>query len=322
LPERVLVTGVLGCLGAWVARAILDDGDEPIGFDPGGDRSRLELVLGRDADRVTVVPGDVTDGEQVAQALDELAVTRVVHLAGLQVPFCRADPVAGTRVNVLGTVNVFEAVKERLDRIPGLAYASSAAVYSLADPSPAPEGGGLAPSTLYGVTKQANEGTARVYWDENEVRSIGIRPYCVYGPARDQGVTSGPSLAMAAAARGEGFHIGFGGSVQYDFAPDVGRAFAAAARRLPDRAAVANFPGVSATTDEVVTAIEAAAPEAAGLVTWEDVLLPFPAALEASALDGVLGEGTVPRTTLADGVAATVDHYRRDAYGGQALESE
>ncbi len=308
MAERVLVTGILGCLGAWVAKALLDDGDEPIGFDPGADRSRLELVLGAASEGIVVVPGDVTEGDQVAGALDEHEITRVVHLAGLQVPFCRADPAAGIRVNVLGTVNVFEAVKARDGRIPGVAYASSAAVYGPSDPSPAPESGGRSPTTLYGVTKQANEGTARVYWGENGVPSIGIRPYCVYGPARDQGVTSGPSLAMAAAARGEGYRIGFGGRVQYDFAPDVGRAFVLAAHRAGGGAVVANFPGVPAAIDEVVATIERAAPEVAGRVTWEDVALPFPAELEATALERAVGP--IPRTSLAEGAAATIAHYR------------
>ena len=167
--------------------------------------------------------GDITDLEALRRTLDEHRVTRVVHLAALQVPFCRADPVLGARVNVVGTVNVFEAVKERLDRIPGVAYASSAAIYGQGDPSPAPESGGTAPATFYGVTKQANEGTARLYWAENAVPSVGIRPYVVYGPGRDQGMTSGPTLAMAAAARGESFAIGYGGSAQYDYAPAVGR---------------------------------------------------------------------------------------------------
>ena len=102
-------------------------------------------MLGDDAERVTLVRGDITDLEALERALDEHEITRVVHLAALQVPFVRANPPLGMRVNVAGTVNVFDAVSRRLDRIPGVAYASSAAVYSRADPSPAPESGGTAP---------------------------------------------------------------------------------------------------------------------------------------------------------------------------------
>ena len=309
MPERTLVTGALGCVGAWTLKALLDDGEDPVGYDLGEDDSRLRLILDeRERGRVTVVPGDVTDADALGRALDEHEISRVVHLAALQVPFCREDPARGAHVNVRGTVVVFEAVNARRDRIPGLAYASSTAVYNASDPSPAPESGGTSPTTHYGVYKLANEGTARIFWDDESVASIGIRPYIVYGPVRDQGMTSGPTLAMGAAARGEGFEIGYGGTAQYDFAPDVGRAFVLAARAATDGAHVANFPGKPSTMQEVVAAIEAAAPEAAGKITWTDAALPFPEALESGVLERLVG--SIPRTSLTDGVRRTIEHFR------------
>jgi UDP-glucuronate 4-epimerase len=306
---RTLVTGALGCIGAWTLKALVALGEAPVGFDLGSDDSRLLLVLSEEERaRMTLLEGDVTDRGAVGRALDEHEITNVVHLAALQLPFCRADPERGARVNVHGTVVVLEAVKARLGRIRGLAYASSTAVYNVADPSPAPESGGTTPSSLYGVFKLANEGTARVYWLEDDVASIGIRPYVVYGPGRDQGLTSGPSLAMAAAARGEGFTIAYGGTAQYDFAPDVGRAFALAARAATDGAHVANVPGVPSTMQEVVDAIESAAPAVAGRVFWEEGQLPFPEALQGTLLERLIGP--MKPTSLADGVRATVEHFR------------
>ena len=243
VAERVLVTGVLGCLGAWVARCVLDDGDDVVGYDLGDARHRLELVLGDDLDRIEIVKGDITELAAVERALDEHEITRVVHLAALQVPFVRANPPLGMHVNVAGTVNVFDAVSRRLDRIPGVMYASSSAVYNASDPSPAPETGGTSPSTLYGVSKLADEGIARVYFADAGVSSIGLRPYVVYGPGRDQGMTSGPTAAMLAAARGEAAHIGFSGVAQYDYAPDVARAAVTAAHSAAGGAAVYNTPG-------------------------------------------------------------------------------
>ena len=309
MTERILVTGVLGCLGAWVSRAALEDGAEVIGYDLGDDRSRLELVLGDDADRVSVIHGDITDLERLELVLDEREITRVVHLAALQVPFVRANPPLGMRVNVAGTVNVFEAVSKRLDRIPGVTYASSTAVYGPTDPSPAPEAGGTAPATLYGVSKLADEGMARVYAADAGLPSIGLRPYIVYGPGRDQGMTSGPTAAMLAAARGEPYEIAFGGRAQYDYAPDVGRAFVTAAGAVSDRAAVYNAPGAVATVEEVVDAILAQVPDAA--ITWSGNALPFPEELEAQGFDRDVG--VFPRTPLAVGVAATIEHFRAAA---------
>ena len=308
MAERTLVTGALGCLGAWTLKALVELGEEPVGFDLGSDDARLQLVLtDEERAKVTLVAGDVTDLDVVGRTLDEHAITNVVHLAALQVPFCRADPERGALVNVHGTVVVLEAIKKRLGRIRGLAYASSTAVYNVSDPSPAPESGGTAPSTLYGVFKLANEGTARVYWNEDDVASIGIRPYVVYGPGRDQGLTSGPSLAMEAAARGDGHTIAYGGTAQYDYAPDVGRAFARAARAATDGAHVANFPGVPSTMQEVVDAIEAAAPAVAGRVFWEEGQLPFPESLEGRLLERLIGP--IALTPLSEGVRATIEHF-------------
>jgi UDP-glucuronate 4-epimerase len=309
LTERLLVTGVLGCLGSWVARAALEDGAEVIGYDLGDGRARLELVLGDDAVRVGLVRGDITELQTLERTLDEREVTRVVHLAALQVPFVRANPPLGMRVNVAGTVNVFEAVAKRLDRIPGVAYASSAAVYSVSDPSPAPESGGAAPTTLYGVSKLADEGMARIYAADSGLPSIGLRPYVVYGAGRDQGMTAGPTEAMRAAAKGEPYAIGFTGRAQYDYAPDVGRAFVTAAAAVREGAAVYNVPGAPAAVNEVIAAIRAVVPDAA--ITASGDALPFPAELEAMGFDRDVG--LFPRTPLDVGVAATIAHFRAAA---------
>ena len=314
MSERVLVTGALGCLGAWVARCVLDDGDAVVGYDLGDDPSRLELVLGADAGRVELIKGDITDLAAVERALDEHQITRVIHLAALQVPFVRANPPLGMHVNVAGTVNVFDAVSRRLDRIPCVVYASSAAVYNPSDPSPAPETGGRSPATLYGVSKLADEGIARVYRSEAGVPSIGLRPYVVYGPGRDQGMTSGPTMAMLAAVRGEPFHIAFSGTAQYDYAPDVARAAVAAAHAASDGAAVYNVPGALADVADVVAAIGTVVPGAE--ITWSGDRLPFPAELEAVGFDREVAP--FPRTSLADGVAGTVAHFR----GGPSSRSQ
>jgi UDP-glucuronate 4-epimerase len=306
MPERVLVTGALGCLGAWVARAALEAGDGVVGYDLGDDRSRLELVLGPEADRVELVRGDITDLDALERALDEHAITRVVHLAALQVPLVRANPPLGMRVNVTGTVNVFEAVARRLDRIPRVVYASSAAVYSASDPAPAPESGGTAPGTLYGVSKVADELLARVYRQDAGVPSVGLRPYVVYGPARDQGMTSGPTLAMRAAALGEPYEIAFSGAAQYDYAPDVARAFLLAAGATVADARVYNVPGAPATVEEVVGLIRSEVPDAT--ISFSGDPLPFPATLEAVGFDREIGP--FPRTPLAEGIAATIAHFR------------
>lgn len=302
MSDRFLVTGALGCIGAWTLRTLVREGVPAVGFDLGTDTRRLELVMTPDElARVELVRGDVTDLPAVERALDEHGITRVIHLAAMLVPMAAADPPRGALVNVVGTVNVFEAAKRR--GLRGLAYASSAAVYGGAGGT-LPEDAPPAPATHYGVHKLANEGTAGVYWADGGVPSVGLRPYVVYGPGRDQGLTAGPTLAMEAAARGERYRIGFGGRVQLHYAPDAARAFVDAARRSEQGGAlVANLGGPATHVSEIVAAIEAVVPEAAGSITFDDAPLPFPEAFEGTA-------HPAPVTPLRDAVRETVEHFR------------
>lgn len=310
--ERFLVTGALGVIGAWTVATLVRAGVPVVAFDAGDDLRRLRLILEEEElAQVHVVKGDTTDRSSIVRALDEHDVTRVVHLAALLIPLIRADPPYGALVNVVGTLNVFECVKERRDRIPGLAYASSIAAYDRADDEgrPVPADAIGRPVTHYGVMKQANESGARIYWLDEGVASVGLRPYIVYGPGRDTGLTAAPSLAMEAAARGDGYHIPFGGRIMLQHAEDAAAAFIAAARRATEGARVFNLGGGSVHVRECVEAIARAAPEVAGRITFDNEPLPFPEEFEAETLERALGP--LRWRSLDEGVRATIDHYRR-----------
>lgn len=298
--ERFLVTGALGCIGAWCARTLLDEGVPVVAFDlPGASRHRLDLVLGAERlDRVAFVEGDITDLPALERALDEHEVTNVIHLAALLIPLAKADPPRGALVNVVGTQNVFEAVRRRQEGVRGLAYASSAAVYGAGAGTRVAEDAPGKPDTLYGVHKQANEAAARVLWRDDGVPSVGLRPFIVYGPGRDGGLTAAPTLAMQAAARGEDYHIPYGGRAQYHYAPEAGRAFVEASRGAREGAVVRNLGGPPVGMDEIVAAIEAAAPDSAGRITYDAATtLPFPEEFEAA---------QPLSTPLAEGVHETI----------------
>ena len=55
-------------------------------------------------------------------------ITHIVHLAAVLMPFCQANPVAGGLVNVIGTLNLFEAARDS-GREVRIVYASSSAVW-------------------------------------------------------------------------------------------------------------------------------------------------------------------------------------------------
>jgi len=202
--ERFLITGALGCIGAWSCAQLVRENVPVVLYDLSTNQDRLELLMSPDElEQLTFVQGDVTDLEQLERTVAEQGITHIVHLAAMLLPLVKADPPRGAAVNVVGTTNVFEAAKRQ--GVRGIAYASSAAVYG-PNSGPRVEDAGE-PTTLYGVFKLANEGTAQVYFEDDGIGSVGLRPYVIYGPGRDQGLTADPTLAMEAAARGEVFPL-------------------------------------------------------------------------------------------------------------------
>ena len=134
---RVLITGGYGFIGAWIIRDLFARGHEAFVYDLKEDPRRLRLILPDDQTlKATFVPGDVTDLDGLTGAIQKHDITHVIHLAGLQVPTCKADPILGAKVNVLGTLAVFEAIRRTGGRVKRLVYASSAAVFGSPDKYP------------------------------------------------------------------------------------------------------------------------------------------------------------------------------------------
>jgi nucleoside-diphosphate-sugar epimerase len=318
--NRFLITGALGCIGAWTVRNLIREGVPTVVFDLGRDPHRLKLILTPDElARVTFVQGNVTDLAALEQALDEHAITHIIHLAALQLPFVKANPPLGAWVNVVGTVNVFEAVARRKERIDRVVYASSVAVYDAAD---AGEPGSVVqhttsehPTSLYGVFKQANEGTARIYWQDQQVTSIGLRPATLYGPGRDQGITSAPTKAMFAAAVGQPFHIPYDGRGEFQYADDVAKIFIACTRVPFKGSEIFNLHGSVAHMREIVALIETVVPESQGQITFAEPGFPSPEQFDAGPLVELIGP--LPCTPLPEAIAATIALFREKVANGE-----
>jgi UDP-glucuronate 4-epimerase len=309
--ERFLVTGALGCIGAWVVKLLVDEGATVVTFDKGDDTKRLRLVMGENGPaRVTMLNSDITDADALGQALDDHDITHVVHLAALQLPFVKANPPLGALVNVVGTANLFEAVKARKERIGPIAYAGSVAMYSPGDAvdDRLAEDAVPHPGNHYGVFKLANEGNARVYAADDGVASVGLRPMAIYGPGRDQGLTSDPSRSMLSALLGRSFEIGFGGRTLLQYAPDVARAFITAARSSIADARVYNLGGSLVSIDTFIETLDRVVPGAADLVTHKAPALAFPSDIESTSLAEL---GHVPVTPLEDAIRESVALYRQ-----------
>jgi nucleoside-diphosphate-sugar epimerase len=310
---RVLLTGGYGCIGAWIVRNLLERGDQAWIYDLKEDPRRLRLILPEEKVRqVSFVQGDVTDLARLRTAIDKHGITHLVHLAGLQVPVCRADPILGAKVNVVGTLAVLEAARQAGPQIQRLVYASSAAVFGPPENYPAGPLGDdapLRPTTHYGYFKVCNEGNARTYFQDHGLSSIGLRPWTVYGVGRDFGMTSEPTKAIKALAVGRRYHITYGGWQDLQFVDDVAKIFIRCLEAAYQGAKAYNLRGHVVDLATFHKALCAVEPAAGDLITHGDRQIAIAYNLDDAALQRDLGP--MLRMPLEEGIRQTLHGFRR-----------
>jgi len=321
---RVLITGGYGFIGAWIIRNLLASGDEVWVYDLKEDPRRLKPIMAEDDVRkVAFVQGDVTNLAGLQNAISKHAISHVIHLAGLQVPTCRANPILGATVNVVGTLCVFEAARLAGAQVKRLVYASTAAVFGPPEKYPV---GSLAddvkllPATHYGHFKVCNEGNAAVYFQDFGLSSIGLRPWTVYGVGRDLGMTSEPTKAIKAVALDRKYHISYGGFQDLQYVDDVAKAFVRCLEASYHGAKSYNLRGAVVDIQTFHNALCSVDPSARELVTHGDRQLAIAYDLDDTAL--LKDIGPLPKTRLVDGIGATLELFRKLAREGRLDTSD
>ena len=293
---RVLVTGGTGFVGAWVVRDLVARGHAVRVLDLKPNPAHLDFVASGLAAAAECLAGDIRDAATVRAAI--AGCDRAVHLAGVMTVDCARDPIAGATINLIGSLNMFEAAIA--EGLPGLAYVSTAGVFGPTD-ADHPR-----PATHYGAFKLAVEGSARAYLADRGFPSIGFRPYIVYGPGESSGIAAGPSIALRAAHEDRPATIRFSGRVGFVHVEEVAAAFVAAAETPPKGAEAYTLAGETAEMDAFLAALRAEIPGAD--ITVEGPPLRIPPEIGAGPRPALLAG--IPRISLADGVARTLAHYR------------
>lgn len=312
--SRILITGAHGCIGAWITKLALDRGAEVIAYDLVSDPWRLRLISpDYDSRRLTLIQGKVDDTDKVKSIVKDSGVTHIAHMAAVLMPYCAANPVSGGLIDVIGTLNVFEAARDA-GRNVRITYASSSAVWgpkTAYEDRKLTEADPLKPATHYGVFKQCNEGNARAFYAQNGISSIALRPWTVYGPGRDNGLTADPTLAMQSLAQGKPFQIRTSGRMDLQFVEDIAGAFLSCLYSPLEGAHVFNVAGDIVEMSELIALFESIRPSARGLITSGGPEVPVAYQMDDTQLRALVPG--IPRTSLQDGVKRTIEFFERSA---------
>ncbi len=173
--KRIVLTGVAGFIGSNLAVRLLAEGHHVIGIDNLAYGIREQVPHGVDFKCVDIRSRDIYPLLDGADAVFHLAAKNCIA-------DCQDDPLQTADVNVLGSVNVFEAC--RLGRVGRVIYAESSALYEGVEIMPTAEAI-VAPRSFYGVSKFAGMAFAQAYERFYGLRTTALRYFCVFGPRQD-----------------------------------------------------------------------------------------------------------------------------------------
>jgi GDPmannose 4,6-dehydratase len=262
VSRRVLITGVTGQDGGYLAERLVADGDEVIGLVRRPEGALARAGLGHLDGRVTLLAADLLDPPSLRRAIAEAAPQEVYHLAAPTfVPDSWEDPSEVVAAVATGTATVLAAAGALGDDVRVL-VASSSEIFGDAGVSPQAESSPMRPCTPYGVAKLAAHGLVGALRERHGRFLVSAIAYNHESPRRPERflprkVTAG--VAAIAAGHAETLTLGDLDAVRdWSHARDVVDGMVRALRHdEPDDYVLAS--GVGRTVGDLVDAAFAAA---------------------------------------------------------------
>jgi len=309
MPRTLLITGGAGFIGSHLAEDALAGGWRVVALDDLSTGRRENLPA-----QIRLVVGDVAGGSDLVALLRDEGVTAVSHHAAqIDVRRSLADPVEDARVNVLGSVALFDACRRA--GVRRVVFASSGgAIYGEAREIPTPETAAIEPTSPYGCAKRAAELYLEAMARTGELEPVVLRYANVYGPRQGLAGEAGVISIFARALLGGGPARIFGDGAQtrdFLYVGDVVAAHRAAIEGLP-----AGSYNVGTGVETSVAGLFARMAALAGVDRVPEHGAPVAGEVRRSALaaERLLRAAGLPGwTPLEAGLATTLAWFRSEA---------
>ncbi len=201
---RVIITGIAGFVGSYLTEFLLQQGNvEVFGIEkPGYGRNNIERIKGK----IYLKEFDLQDFSSVEKAVKEIRPDKIFHLAAQAfVPTSWNSPAETLTTNIIGQLNIFEAVKSAQIN-PWIQIAGSAEEYGMVYPDELPvnEDSPLRPLSPYGVSKVAQDLLGYQYFMSYQLNIVRTRAFNHIGPRQNESfVTSNFAKQIAEIEKGK-----------------------------------------------------------------------------------------------------------------------
>lgn len=174
---KVIVTGGAGFIGSHLVDKLIERGDEVIVIDILSTGKKENLNPKADFYNL-----DISDFEKIKPLFQRIDF--VFHLAAIpRVPLSVKDPIGTSKVNILGTINIFKAANEA--KVKRVVFASSSSVYGNQKKFPLRETMEPMPISPYGLQKLSGEKFAKMFSELYGLPIVSLRYFNVFGPRID-----------------------------------------------------------------------------------------------------------------------------------------
>lgn len=183
IGRDVLVTGAGGFIGSHLVEKLLDDGANVralIRYNSRNDPGLLSLLpLERYKEQLQIIPVDLLNLNAVREAMAD--ISHVFHLGAIiSVPYSFIHPDEVIHANVIGTLNVLQAARDR--GVKRIVHTSSSEVYGSAQSVPIDESHPLQGQSPYAASKIGADKIAESFYCSYDLPVVTLRPFNTYGP--------------------------------------------------------------------------------------------------------------------------------------------